>query len=199
MWKRLRPYVTFCRLAFDERFKPLRGYKPVRWLFVVIAFIAGTVLGDTFDIPYIDLVKPVFKLLGYQWVIIIVFGGVIINLLFLIDGARRYHERIVSELRTDHESEMKRREKHLNNIRELMGAYGECVLAYNITDHNELLSKDSIQRVKDTVAHTLYQVFQDSKKVDEYYERNASVADSIPAQKAWTNGQCFMLREYIKQ
>lgn len=96
MW--LKTYLNFCRLAFDERFKPLKGYKPVRWLSVFIVFVVGTVLGDALGYSLLDLAKPVIRLqTPDHWLATGLFG-VILFLLFLIDGARRYHDKVIKEL-----------------------------------------------------------------------------------------------------
>jgi hypothetical protein len=101
MWKQIKPYFAFCRLIFDEKFKPIRRHKAMKYVSILFAFILGVVVSNFLGIPWLDLVKPIFRILSYQWWIIIGLLVVIAFWMLLLDGARKYHERIVRELSAD--------------------------------------------------------------------------------------------------
>lgn len=144
MW--LKAYLNFCRLAFNERFKPIKGYKPVRWLIVSIAFLVGTVLGDALGYSLLDLAKPVIRLqTPDHWLATVLFG-VILFLLFLIDGARRYHDRVDKELKAENgkavEELQSDRALRVRNVEEL------SMMAGRVEQTILLLSRDEEAALK---------------------------------------------------
>ena len=59
MWNRLKPYLSFFNLALKEEYKPIRGYRPLRILYLIIGFIIAEILNLFFGINLWQLIKPV--------------------------------------------------------------------------------------------------------------------------------------------
>lgn len=98
VWGYLKSYAKFCVLAFKEEFGLIGRHKLMKWLYLLIAFIVVGFIGDFLGIPLVELVKPIFNLLSLEWWIRISLAVVILFLLFIVDGSRRFNERTVREL-----------------------------------------------------------------------------------------------------
>ena len=123
----LKPYLAFCRLAFNEEYKPVRGYRPLRILYLLIGFIVAEVLNLFFGLNLWQLIKPVKELLSNSTWIIIGLGLAIFFLLSVIDGARRYHERTVGELKADSES----RAENIERLSKVVGRGEQIQLLFS--------------------------------------------------------------------
>jgi hypothetical protein len=137
MWKRIKPFFTFCGLTFNEKFKPIWSHKAMRYLYLLIAFILSVVVSNFLGIPLLDLVKPIFRLLSYQWWIIIGLLVVIAFWMLLLDGARQYHERIVGEINTEREAErtaLLSLAKRVHQLGEIQGRASEIERRYSGTE-----------------------------------------------------------------
>jgi len=134
MWKRIKPYFDHCTLAFREEYKPITGYKPLRILAAIILFILGWVIADFLGVKLIDLVKPIYHLLSIQSWMMVALGIAILFLLSLIDGSRRYHERVASELSAEREAERIELLNHavrMRRLSEVAGYAGEIDLHHS--------------------------------------------------------------------
>jgi hypothetical protein len=102
MWRRLKPrvkaYVKFFRQSLSQQL-PHAKYKPaMTWAWRLGLFVILFVVADYFGVPLRQLVAPVYHLLPVLWWVIILLSLAILFLLFVIDGARRYHLKTVSDL-----------------------------------------------------------------------------------------------------
>jgi hypothetical protein len=97
------------------------------WL--ILIFVLAWIINAYLGIKLQDLVKAIYHLLSWYVWIFILLGLAIFFLLFLIDGARRLHERTVSELKAKGESQA-------NNIEYLSAVAG------SVTHNIHLLSRD---------------------------------------------------------
>ena len=94
------PYINFCRLAVKE-FEPSKGAKFVKKTWPILLFILAWIVGGFLGIPYLDVVKAAYRLLAWQWWIVIGLAFAVLCLLFVIEGVRRLHERTVNEANAD--------------------------------------------------------------------------------------------------
>lgn len=101
----LNPYLRFYWLALKE-YLPERRRKLLRIIWLVLAFILGWIVADIFGIPLIRPLKWTYHLMpGSYWAIAGLLCFVVFQC-FVIEGARRYHERIVAGLEKQHGSEL---------------------------------------------------------------------------------------------
>jgi hypothetical protein len=102
MWKRLKPrikaYVKFFGQALSQHL-PHAKYKPViTWVWRVVLFVIFFFVADYLGVPLRQLVAPVYHLLPALWWVIVLLSLVLIFLLLVIEGARRFHEKTVRDL-----------------------------------------------------------------------------------------------------
>jgi hypothetical protein len=194
----LKSYFAFCGLAFNEEYKPVRGYKPMRWLWLLIAFILGVVVSDFFGIALLDLIKPIIKLLPYQWWIVIVLAGIILFLLSLVDGARRYHARKIKELGEAHAADISERKQHEDIMHRLSIVYGMVLQADDtIRDFKTPLPKDALTYLNSHIDNALYNSFGAQGR-DGYYENMRGIPDSPEYQGGWIYSHRSRLGGYVE-
>jgi hypothetical protein len=99
---RLKAYLKFFWLSLSEQLPHTRHKPMITWLWRIAFFIIGFIVADYLGIPLKRLITPIYELLpGFGW-IIIGLSLVIVFLLIVIEGSRRYHQRIVGELFVNH-------------------------------------------------------------------------------------------------
>ena len=98
MWNSIRTFIHFCRLAFNERFPTGWGRRLRRAFWSVLVFVFGFVVSDYLGVPLKTIIAPIYNLLpGLVWLVVVLL--LMIGMLLLVmEGARRYHMRIVAEI-----------------------------------------------------------------------------------------------------
>lgn len=98
MWTKVVAYFTFLCLSFKQLFPPAKYRSVIRGVWGLIIFVLGFIVADYFGIPLKQIVLPIYHLLPALWWIIIVLVLAAILLLFVINGARRIHEKTLNEV-----------------------------------------------------------------------------------------------------
>lgn len=114
-------------------------------VWVIGAFILGWIVNAYLGYKLKDVAEGTYNLLSWYVWIFIALGLAIFFLLFLVDGARRYHERITNELTTDYRTHIEELEtdyrSRLHVVRRLSESAGQAtqleMLYYNKEDEPE--------------------------------------------------------------
>lgn len=205
----LKQYCNFCLLALKELF-PSKRRKLLKAILTVLGFIAFVVVSDYLGIPLHNALKPVYGLLTVQVWIMIILGAVIFFLLFLIDGARRYHDRTISEINEAHKSTLREIEKERDSVElqiwnrarildKLCTVAGHASEIDILFDRGEDIPLKVLERWAVQLSSTLYSCFGESG-VTMFYrgrEDKVKVPDNPERRHTWFYGHRERLAEII--
>ena len=169
----------------------------MRILYVILVFILGWVVADFLGVKLIDLVKPIYHLLSIQSWVMVALVIAILFLLSLIDGSRRYHERITRELSAKKEAERIELLNHAVRVRrlsEVAGRAGEIDLRHfdDEIPANEL----SIWR---GLLQTALQDCYGTEGASKFYRRNDAAEISPVQGYVWFRAHYQRLSDFITE
>ena len=125
-------------------------------------------------------------------------GLVILFLLSVIDGARRYHNRRVEELNAEHASEIREREGYADRIDRLNIVYGMAVEARDLVlSYSIPLPKEALEWLDSNIKGALQHCFGAQGR-DEYYQGMRPIPDSADEQRGWIYYHRERLNAYIE-
>ncbi len=87
----MRRYLTFVRFALEAQFPQAWYRRAVKAVGSVAGFILLFVVSDFLGIPLKKLVLPAYQVLSPAWWAVIALAIVVIALLLIVNGARRFH------------------------------------------------------------------------------------------------------------
>lgn len=197
MWRRVEPYINFCRLSLYE-FKSGREGKWMRLFYLAAGFLIAVVLDLILGIPVRQWAKAVFDLLHWHWWVVIFLSLVTFFLLLVIEGARRYHERTVKELNAEHASDISERKGHADIMHRLSIVYGMVLQADDtIRDFSTPLPKEALVYLNAHIDNALYQCFGAQGR-DKYYEGMRGMPDTAELQRGWIYAHRSRLDGYVE-
>lgn len=163
-----------------------------------IVVILGWIVNAFFGIKLLDLAKPVYYFLHWYGLVIIVLLGVIVFWMLLLDGARRYHERIVAERKAAQESEINNWILRADRIHRLSMARGMIQQAEDIISFFRTPLPPSQLRYLDSNINSTLQQCLGTEFRNEYYRHIGEVPEPANEQHEWIrshNQQLIALTE----
>ena len=199
MWQRIKNYLSFCGLAFIEKFQPVWRNKPMKILYIIVGFIIVEILNLFFGYPLWQLIKPIYQLLPSQTWIIFLLVFIIFILMMTLDGARQFHERTVRELNINHYSEISGWQTHTDRIRRLSIAFSAAREVLDIINSSGgTVSKDALQRLDSNIKNDLLHCLGNSGR-DDYYADMPRFPEGGGEWVDWLGSHCTKLEELIVQ
>jgi hypothetical protein len=150
----------------------------------LLLFVVAWVLGAFFGIPLKRVIAPIYNLLpGLAW-LIIALGVVIAFLLFLIDGARRFHKRTVGAVHKAQKGIAKEYADCAEQIEwlTLILGRGDSLFFLLDKDNAQPFSKLDIQMYESGVRNTLDR-FGPDWAVGHFTDFPAAIPDSLSDQQ----------------
>jgi hypothetical protein len=145
-------YLGFFRASVAEfsmdvwRHKAAKAGRAILWIAVGIA---AKFVSDWLGIPWKDIVVPIYRLLLPAWWVVIALGLVVIGLLAVINGSRKYHERIVKEIFEVDEDLRVAQKDNSAYAERIARLYGVALALWGYLDRQEILKTEQALPVMD--------------------------------------------------
>jgi hypothetical protein len=196
MWNSIKSYLAFCDVALRENL-PSRRLKLMRIAWVIVAFILGWIVSAYLGYKLKDVAEGIYNLLSwYSW-IFIALGLVSFFLLFLINGARRYHERITKELNDAYDAEVNEWRTYADKIHRLSIVYGMALEADDIIGFcSNTLSPEAITRLNAHINNGIHNSLGTQAR-DNYYQNMPDLPKEGESQYSWMLSHCGKFKTLI--
>jgi hypothetical protein len=200
----MKRYLTFVRLALEEQFPHAWYRRAVKAFGSAAGFILLFVVSDFLGIPLKNLVLPVYQVLSPAWWAVIALAIVVISLLLIVNGARRFHRTALDKVYLANDAVTKEYAESASRIELWKLFQGRFDALYLLLDNRRWpdskgapLSSEEIQWHEADFSNKLLDWFGDDYRT-AYFKQLGDIPQNVLAQSERLRSHSNLMHQQIQ-
>jgi hypothetical protein len=200
----MRRYLTFVRFALEAQFPQAWYRRTVKAFGSVAGFILLFVVSDFLGIPLKNLVIPAYQELSPAWWAVIALATLVISLLLIVNGARRFHRTALDNVYLANDAVTKEYAESASRIEMWKLFQGRFDALYLLLDNRRWpgskgapLSREEIQWHEADFSNKLLDWFGDDYRTS-YFQQLGDIPENVLEQSERLRSHSNLMHQQIQ-